>query len=136
MNRRSAALGAVLALATTMLAQAATPAEATDTGSGTSSAPRPDRAGAGGTARVVGFTGARNPEVTRSTSVRDAALAHLRRYGALVGVADPGTRLVPGRVTHAVTGDDVVRFSQRRDGLPVIGGAVAVGLSPDRQPTR
>ncbi len=109
MKRRSAALGAVLALVTTMLAQAATPAEATDPGSGTrSSAPRPDRAGAGGTARVVGFTGARNPEVTRSTSVRDAALAHLRRYGALVGVADPGTRLVPGRVTHSVTGDDVV----------------------------
>ncbi len=134
MDRRSAALAAVFALATTMLAQAVTPADARESGSETrSTAPRPDRAGAGGSARVVGYTGARNPEVTRSTPVRAAAIAHLRRYGALVGVADPGTRLVPGRITHSVTGDDVVRFSQRRDGLSVIGGAVAVDLRPDRQ---
>jgi Zn-dependent metalloprotease len=48
-------------------------------------------------------------------------------------VADPGTRLVGGAVTRSVSGDDVVRFTERRDGLPVIGGAVAVALRPDRQ---
>ena len=52
--------------------------------------------GADGSARVVGAAGARNPAVTASSSPRDAARAHLSRYGALVGVADPGTRLVAG----------------------------------------
>jgi hypothetical protein len=89
--------------------------------------------GVDGLARVVGVSGVRNPGVTTSTRVRAAALAHLERYGALVGADEPGTDLVPRTVTHAVTGDDVVRFTQRRDGLPVIGGAVAVGLRPDRQ---
>jgi len=86
-----------------------------------------------GVARVVGVTGARNPAVTRTTSVQEAARAHLSRYGALVGVADPGTRLVGGAVTRSVSGHDVVRFTERRDGLPVIGGAVAVDLRPDHQ---
>jgi hypothetical protein len=89
--------------------------------------------GPDGTARVVGVTGARNPLVTRTTSARAAARAHLARYGALLGVADPGPRLVAGSVPRSVTGHDVVRFDARRDGLPVIGGGVAVDLRPDRQ---
>jgi Zn-dependent metalloprotease len=153
-TRRTAALGAVLALTTTTLAQAVTPVEASSGVQATPSAGHtPGRAaaralvrlsadargavrvtrGADGTARVVDVTRAHNPEVTRSTPVRAAAQAHLHRYGALVGVGDPGTRLVPGRVTRSVTGDDVVRFTQVRDGLPVIGGAVAVDVTPDRQ---
>ena len=37
-------------------------------------------------------------------------------------------------MTRAVTGDDVVRFTAASgNGLPVIGGAVAVDLRPDRQ---
>jgi Zn-dependent metalloprotease len=86
-----------------------------------------------GLARVVGVSGGRDPVVTRAMSAPDAARAHLARYGALVGVADPGTRLVGGTVTRSVTGDDVVRFTERRQGLAVIGGAVAVDLRPDRQ---
>ena len=90
--------------------------------------------GPDGTARVVGVAGgARNPAVTRTTPLRAAARAHLARYGALVGAGVPGTRLVAGSVTRTVTGDHVVRFAQQRDGLPVIGGAVALDLRPDRQ---
>ena len=149
MTRRTAALGAVLALATTTLTQAATTAP---TGaSGSQGHPTPSRSvlalsrlaaesagpvrvtrGPDGLGRVVGVTGARNPDVTRATSARAAALAHLDRYGAVVGVG-PGTRLDAGRVTRSVTGDDVVRFTERRHGLPVIGGAVAVDVRRDRQ---
>jgi bacillolysin len=150
--RTTAALGAVLALATTTLAQTATasPTGAADAGDRMPPRVAPnERAlallaadsrgtvgvsrGEDGLARVVGVTGARNPAVTRATTTRTAARAHLDRYGALVGVADPGTRLVAGRATRTVTGDTVVRFSQRRDGLPVIGGSVAVDLRRDRQ---
>jgi hypothetical protein len=86
-----------------------------------------------GSARVVDVAAARNPTVTRATSVRAAARAHLSRYGALVGVSDPGTRLVAGAVTRSVSGHDVVRFTEQRHGLPVIAGSVAVDLRPDRQ---
>jgi len=89
--------------------------------------------GPDGLARVVGVRGARNPGVSPRTAPRAAALSHLSRYGALVGAGVPGTRLVGGGVTRSVTGDDVVRFTERRHGLPVIGGAVAVDLRPDRQ---
>src|SRR4051794_20669004 len=115
MTRRGAALGAVLALATTVLAPDVSPAGATDG----QRSPAPgvsagDRAlarltadahgavrvtrGPDGSARVVGVSKARNPAVAATTSPRDAARAHLSRYGALVGVADPGTRLVAGPV--------------------------------------
>jgi bacillolysin len=150
MTRRGAALGAVLALATTVLAPDVSPAGATDgQRSPASRVTAGDRAlarltadargavrvsrGAEGSARMVDVSGARNPAVASTTSPRDAARAHLSRYGALVGVADPGTRLVTGTVSRAVTGNDVVRFTQLRNGLPVIGGAVAVDLHPDRQ---
>ena len=149
MTHRTAALGTALALATTTLAQVATtsPTAATDARHGApsrsalalsrlsadSSGPVRVTRGRDGLARVVGVSGARNPVVTRTTSARGAARAHLDRYGAVVGVADPGTRLVAGTVTRSVTGDDVVRFTERRHGLPVIGGAVAVDLRPDRQ---
>jgi Zn-dependent metalloprotease len=153
-TRTTAAVGAALALTTTTLAQVATapPTGAADTRGAARAivvTPRGDRAlarlsadargpvrvtrGDDGVARVVDVAGARNPAVTRSTSPRSAARAHLARYGALVGVADRGTRLVAGPVTRSVTGDDVVRFTERRHGLPVIGGGVAVDLRPDRQ---
>jgi Zn-dependent metalloprotease len=142
----------VLALAITTLAQTATasPTVAPDAGKPTAvrvaaghralarltsdsrGAVRVTR-GDEGVARVVGVTGAHNPAVTRATSARAAARAHLSRYGALVGVADPRTQLVGGPVTRSVTGHTVVRFSQRRYGLPVIGGAVVVDLRVDRQ---
>jgi Zn-dependent metalloprotease len=148
-THRKAALGIALTLAATTLAQVASTGP-TDAARAARVAPsRADQAlnrlaaesvgpvtvtrGDEGLARVVGVSAGRNPVVTRATPARDAARAHLARYGALVGVADPATRLVGGRVTRSVTGDDVVRFTERRQGLPVIGGAVAVDLRPDRQ---
>ena len=74
---------------------------------------------------------ARDPAVEPSTDPRLAARLHLERYDAVLGAG--GTSWVGGTTTRTVTGDDVVRFRQRRDGLPVIGGAVAVDLRPDRQ---
>ncbi len=149
MTHRTAALGVALALAATTLTQAASTAPTDAARAGHVTLSRADQAltrlaaestgpvrvtrGNQGLARVVGVSGGRNPVVTRATPAREAARAHLARYGALVGVADPATRLVGGRVTRSVTGDDVVRFTERRQGLPVIGGAVAVDLRPDRQ---
>ena len=150
MNPKLAALGAALALATTTLSQNGGPTAAADAPATVpTSGSAADRAlvllrddsrgavrisrGVDGSARVVGVTGGRNPEVTRSTPVRQAAMSHLTRYGALLGVADPGTRLVPGEVSRSVTGHDVVRFTELRNGLPVIGGAVSVDLRRDRQ---
>lgn len=85
-----------------------------------------------GAVRVVGVRGeTADPEVTAAMTPRSAARTHLHRYGAALGLA--GSHLVAGRTTRSVTGDDVVRFAQWRDGLRVIGGAVAVDLRPDRQ---
>ena len=97
--------------------------------------PSASPAGPTGWPRVVGVSGGRRPRrrPARPTP-RPAARAHLERYGALVGVGDRGTRLVGGTVVA-----DRDRRRRRavhraaRDGLPVIGGAVAVDLRPDRQ---
>lgn len=89
--------------------------------------------GANGLARVVSVSSVRDPAISPTMGAKAAARAQLSRYAALVGVGDPATRLVDARVQRAVTGDDVVRFEQTRDGLPVVGGAVAVDLRPDRQ---
>ena len=136
----AAALGAVVALTIAGLGEV-------PVGAGPAS-PRPPQAllaadtsggvhvtrGHDGAARTVAVRGeTRNPAVERSTDPRTAARSHLDRYGAALGLADPGSTLVGGSVTRSVAGDDVVRFGQVRDGLPVIAGAVAVDLRPDRQ---
>ena len=74
-----------------------------------------------------------NPSVTKSTSVTDAARAHLKRYGASFGADRSGTTLVETRAVHTVSGQDVVRFAQHVDGLPVIGGEMVVSLRADRE---
>ncbi|WP_151082086.1 M4 family metallopeptidase [Nocardioides cynanchi] len=146
MRSTAAALGAALALTVTALGSL--PAD------GSASA-KPDRGGdrsaralglleteargsvevsrsPSGAVRVVGFRGeSADPAVGPAMTARGAARTHLARYGAALGLA--GSRLVAGRTTHSVTGDDVVRFAQWRGGLRVIGGAVAVDLRPDRQ---
>jgi Zn-dependent metalloprotease len=139
---KAAALGAVLALSTTTLGLPPASGHAV---------PTVDRAaralglleadargdvqvtrGPSGVARFVGVSGETgDPVVTSAMTPRAAARTHLQRYGAALGLG--GSRLVAGRVTRSVTGDDVVRFVQRRDGLRVIGGSVAVDLRPDRQ---
>jgi bacillolysin len=147
-THRNVALGTALALAIATLVQAASiaptdaaRAERTPSSrdaaltrlAAETSGPVHVSRGREGLARVVSVTAGRNPQVTRAMTASDAARAHLARYGSLVGVTDRGTTLVGGTVSRAVTGDDVVRFRQQRDGLPVIGGAVAVDLRPDRQ---
>jgi bacillolysin len=133
------ALGGVLALTLAGLAQVSagaesrTPAPAARPATRTIDGVRVTR-GPAGTARTLAVSGeTRVAAVDRTTAPRTAARAHLARYAALLGLRDPGTTLVGGRVTRSVTGDDVVRFRERRDGLPVIGGAVAVDLRPSRQ---
>ena len=92
-----------------------------------------------GTNGLVDFAGTAagaevsNPAVTASTSVRGAALAHLDRYGAALGLDRPGTTLAyVGRAATA-SRQDVVRYDQRVGGVPVIGGQVVVALRADRQ---
>jgi bacillolysin len=141
----AAALGAVLALSVAALGQV--PADGRGgaaTGPTTGSARALDllRAeargsldvsrGPSGAVRVVGVRGeTADPAVATTMTPLRAARTHLQRYGAALGLS--GSRLVAGRTTRSVTGDDVVRFAQWRDGLRVIGGAVAVDLRPDRQ---
>ncbi|MGH1561423.1 hypothetical protein [Mumia sp. DW29H23] len=86
---------------------------------------------------VLAFAGAAvgsvdNPGVDEGSSVAAAARAHLARYGAAFGV-DPGTDLVRTRSTRNAAGQDVVRYRQEIDGVPVLGGELAVSLRPDRQ---
>ncbi len=74
-----------------------------------------------------------NPAVRPSMSAVDAARAHLDRYGAAFGTQRPGTSLHVLDTTRSASGDDVVRFSQRVSGLPVIGGQMVVVMGPGRQ---
>jgi Zn-dependent metalloprotease len=73
-----------------------------------------------------------DPGVSASTSVSDAADAHLARYGAALGAAQRGTTLSPMRTAPSVTGD-VVRYQQEVGGVPVMGGELVVSLRPDRE---
>ena len=90
--------------------------------------------GADGNADFIGTTAGNrvvNPAVSGTTSVRDAARAHLARYGAALGLADAD--LVATGSTRSASGQDVVRFQQEVDSAPVIGGQVTVSLRSDRQ---
>ncbi|MBB3044410.1 M4 family metallopeptidase [Nocardioides soli] len=71
-----------------------------------------------------------NPAVTPTTSPGAAADAAIRRYGAAIGAARPGTTLerVSARPTPA---GDVARYQQEVDGVPVLGGQVVVSLRAD-----
>jgi bacillolysin len=73
-----------------------------------------------------------DPGVSASTSVADAAAAHLARYGAAFGADQAGTTL--SRVSSASTvAGDVVRYQQKVGGIPVMAGEIAVSLRPDRE---
>lgn len=73
-----------------------------------------------------------NPHVDADTGLETAARAHLKRYGHAFGADRPGTVLAVAGSRRAVSGQDVVRFQQRVDGLPVLGADVVVSLKPDR----
>jgi bacillolysin len=74
-----------------------------------------------------------NPSVSRHSSVAAAARAHLNRYGAALGATRPGTTLVQRSALPTSVGTDVVRFTQRVGGIPVVGGDVVLTLAPDRE---
>ncbi|WP_370616961.1 M4 family metallopeptidase [Mumia qirimensis] len=87
---------------------------------------------------VLAFVGAEdgrvdNPNVDSRDSASTAARRHLNRYGAAFGVAEDGTTLVRKDQKHSAAGQDVVRYQQKVDGVPVLGGEVVVSLRPDRQ---
>jgi bacillolysin len=73
-----------------------------------------------------------DPGVSSSTSVADAAAAHLARYGAAFGSKQAGTTLTELRSASTVTGD-VVRYQQNVGGLPVMGGEFVVSLRQNRE---
>lgn len=91
---------------------------------------------AGGTATFVGTpagTDIDNPRVNRGTPVRDAARAHLRRYGTAVGADRHGTRLVERGTRRDAVGGELVRYQQEIGGIPVLGGELVVDLAPDHE---
>ncbi|WP_395658712.1 M4 family metallopeptidase [Nocardioides sp.] len=129
-------LGTIGALAAASLTVA--PAVVSAAPSARDSARAALRADADGALRIrPGFIGipaassVDDPGVGRATPVVAAARTHLERYGAAVGVA--ADQLVLHAVARSVADQDVVRFQQRVDGVPVIGGEVVVGLRPDRE---
>ncbi|GAA4750859.1 hypothetical protein GCM10023350_40080 [Nocardioides endophyticus] len=88
------------------------------------------RASGDGTAEFVGVPARAdvdNPAVRASMSPAAAAAAHVARYGAAFGTAESGTTLARTDVSETSTGD-VVRYQQRVDGVPVLGGQVVVSM--------
>lgn len=84
----------------------------------------------GGALRFAGVRGTGdidNPAVRPGTSAAAAADAHLVRYGAAFGATVPGTTL-----DRTAVDGDIVRYQQLVDGLPVLGGELAVSLRADR----
>jgi len=59
-----------------------------------------------------------------------AARAFVGRYGPLFGVPDPAAGLVQAGVESTDAGD-VVRFTQRRNGLPVVAGELTVSVNDE-----
>jgi len=92
------------------------------------------RTGPDGQAEFVGTLGApvAAPAAlpVASTPTR-AAEEHLDRYGALFGVHRPEAQLERTEVVATGGGSHVVRFTQTVDGLPVIGGELAVSVDSD-----
>ena len=73
-----------------------------------------------------------DPGVSSSTSVADAAAAHLARYGAAFGSKQAGTTLTRTESAATVTGD-VVRYQQQVGGVPVMGGELVVNLRANHE---
>jgi Zn-dependent metalloprotease len=92
-------------------------------------------AGDGGVLRFAGARGRGridNPSVGARTGVEAAARAHLARYGNAFGTDRAGTSLRVRGTTRTAGGEDVVRFAQQVDGVPVLGGEVVVALAAGR----
>jgi hypothetical protein len=86
-----------------------------------------------GTSGFVGTLGAPIDGVDLPATVAPAVAAeeHLDRYGALFGVEEPASELETTEVLDTSGGSHVVHLRQRVDGLPVLGGELAVSLTGD-----
>ncbi|MDQ1600151.1 MAG: hypothetical protein QOD68_1625, partial [Actinomycetota bacterium] len=78
-----------------------------------------------GRVRLLAADGARTPGQQAGLPAEAAARRHLDRVGASFGVRSDDLRTLS--VTR-VSGRDVVRFQQTRDGLPVLGGQLVTVL--------
>jgi bacillolysin len=88
--------------------------------------------GADGSAEFVGTLGAPvdAPAVPAGAGPVQAATEHLERYGALFDVTAPRTQLDVTEVVDAA-GSHIVKYGQQVDGLPVLGGELAVSVDAD-----
>lgn len=68
--------------------------------------------------------------VAATASASSQAAEHLQRYGALWALDKPGSD-VRATKTHKGAKGDVVRFQQTVDGMPVLGGELAVAVDAD-----
>jgi bacillolysin len=86
-----------------------------------------------GGATFVGTLGAPvdSAAVTPADTPVRAATGHLDRYGALFDVTRPQAQLHVLEVENTGSGSHVVKFRQRVDGLPVLGGELAVAVDGD-----
>ena len=86
-----------------------------------------------GPANFVGTLGAPvdSDAVTPADTPVQAATAHLDRYGAMFDVTRPQAQMHVLKVEDTVAGSHVVKFGQRVDGLPVLGGELAVSVDAD-----
>jgi bacillolysin len=71
------------------------------------------------------------PAVSPADTPVQAATEHLDRYGALFDVTRPRAQLDVLEVENTVAGSHVVKFEQQVDGLPVLGGELAVAVDAD-----
>jgi len=84
--------------------------------------------GEDGRVRFVGtaaHAAVHDPSVGAGASPAGAARHHLDRYGAAFG-GDPASTFDASPSVEAAGGSEVVRFSQRIDGVPVLGGELVV----------
>jgi bacillolysin len=92
------------------------------------------RTGSDGQAEFVGTLGvpvAAPAALPATATPARAAEGHLDRYGALFGVDRPGAQLERTDVVATGDGSHVVRFTQTVDGLPVVGGELAVAVDAE-----
>lgn len=92
------------------------------------------RTGPDGRAEFVGTLGApvaAPAALPAAATPARAAGEHLDRYGALFGVHRPEAQLERTDVVATGDGSHVVKFTQTVDGLPVIGGELAVSVDSD-----
>jgi bacillolysin len=152
MNRRSAALGAALALSlsvsavlastSTMAAQAATSDTPASDAAQALSQLRQDANGpvkvardADGTVTSLSSTDGSAMLDSDASTPAGAVKDTLADYGDAIGIDGDSSKAVVTKTLDSSTGGSVVRAQQTVDGLPVFGGEVVMSLDPDNDVT-